>query len=317
MRQDHHGPLHPHARAADGRVHRLRGPGADGARRQCAAAGAAPDAGDLPGSVQLAEPPDDRGADPRGAALRPWHRAGWPRRGRRGCASSCSRSVSCRSTPGGIRISSRVASGSGWALPGPSRWSRPWSSAMSRCRRSTSRSRHRSSTSWRISRRELRLTYLFVAHDLSVVRHISDRVAVMYLGRIVELADRQTLYDAPVHPYTRALLSAVPIPDPELELHRERIVLGGEVPSPLSPAAGMRLSSAMPDRRGALFPGSPRAARSEARAVGRVPPGLARRCRRALAEAPGTTPGPAREMSRGLDTRDRRMGRVCGTYRPC
>jgi oligopeptide transport system ATP-binding protein len=87
-------------------------------------------------------------------------------------------------------------------------------------------------------RKQFNLTYLFIAHDLSVVRHISDRVAVMYLGNLVELAGGDELFDRPMHPYTRALLDAVPIPDPEVESHRAHKVLQGEVPSPMNPPSG-------------------------------------------------------------------------------
>jgi oligopeptide/dipeptide ABC transporter ATP-binding protein len=127
-------------------------------------------------------------------------------------------------------------------------------------------------------REQLGLAYLFISHDLSVVRHISDRVAVMYLGQIVEQAPTGALFESPAHPYTRALLSAIPVPDPKRR--RERIVLAGDVPSPADPPAGCRFHTRCPAVMARC--------RSEAPPSYRVAPGHEVRCFLAAPEGAGS-----------------------------
>ena len=149
---------------------------------------------------------------------------------------------------------------------------------------------------------EFKLTYIFIAHDLGVVRHVSDRIAVMYLGKLVELSPAEELYTRPIMPYTEALLSAVPIPDPDLAAARERIVLEGDVPSPINPPTGCRFHPALPLRDPGLRRGRAAARGVRERPSGGLPPSAERR--RGGAPAARTWPRarPARRTTSALPT---------------
>ena len=126
---------------------------------------------------------------------------------------------------------------------------------------------------------EFELTYIFVAHDLSVVRHVADRIAVMYLGKIVEIGPADEVYDNPIHPYTLSLLSAVPIPDPRANAARKQIILEGDVPSPANPPAACRFHTRCPCATEICSERRAAAGRLRQRPLGRLPP-------------PGRAPGP-------------------------
>ena len=170
---------------------------------------------------------------------------------------------------------------------------------------------------------EFKLTYVFIAHDLGVVRHVSDRIAVMYLGKLVELSPAEELYTRPIMPYTEALLSAVPIPDPDLSEKRERIVLQGDVPSPISPPSGCRFHPRCRYATEICSPGRAAPGGLRQRPPGRLPP-PAERGRGDAAAAPGggslrTKPicsrrtGAARKPRRACDRGARPRG-LCGPW---
>ena len=193
-----------------------------------------------------------------------------PRAAANGSRNCCAWSGWSRALPAATRMNFPAASASASRLRGRWRWNRSSSSATSRSPHSTSRSVRKSSNLLRDLQDRLGLAYIFVSHDLAVVKHIADRVAVMNLGAIVETADAQALFAAPRHPYSRALLSAIPVPKPQAK--RSRIVLQGEMPSALNPPSGCRFHTRCPYVDRALPRRSAAAAAGWHRTCHRLPP---------------------------------------------
>ena len=206
--------------------------------RKALVGAAAAHPGDLPGPVQLAQPAPEGRLDHRRADEGARHRARRRRSARRGCASCCRCAASTPISPTATRTRCRAASASGSASRG--RWrSNPEFIVCDEAVSALDVSIQAQIINLLEDLREkFNLTYLFIAHDLSVVRHLCQRVAVMYLGRVVELAECDELFDHPLHPYTKALLAAVPVPDPTVEADRAFQPVQGEVPSPINPPPG-------------------------------------------------------------------------------
>ena len=276
LRQVHHGPRHPPALQAHRRRGQLRRHRPDQAQAATLRKHAPQDADDLPGPLRLAEPAHDGRQHHRRAAARS---TAWQRQGAQGArpGAAAASSASTPTTPTATRTSSPAASASASASPARWRSSRTSSSPTSRSPRSTCRSRRRSSTCWRTCRTQFNLTYLFIAHDLSVVRHISDRVAVMYLGKIDGAGRPRRALREPAAPlHEGAALRRARSPTRRSRRKRERIILTGDVPSPLRPPPGCVFHTRCPIAIDECRQVDPGVARRRRRPLGGLPPRLAR-----------------------------------------
>ena len=249
LRQDHGRPADPAARGADRRRDPLRGR-RPRPRRAAEHEGDAPqDPGDLPGPLFVAQSAHDGRPDHRRAAARLQARRPTARPSASASRAAGAGRAASRTWRSAIRTSCPAASASASASRARSRWSRRFIVCDEAVSALDVSIQGQIINLLEDLQRRLGLAYLFIAHDLAVVRHISMRVVVMYLGRIMEVADRDELYAKPLHPYTKALLDAAPIPDPTVERARAPRALKGELPSPAQSADGLRLPYPLPDRR--------------------------------------------------------------------